>query len=86
MFDIFVDWPKKANFILYYRTLEFVDPVPFLRINRKIKYSKPKLQKNVPANNCHHKVIYKYVSVMPILLFGSKTLIKLLMIALLIVS
>ena len=39
MFDIFV---QKQNFVLanisfmYYRTLEFVDPVPLLHTNRKI--------------------------------------------------
>jgi hypothetical protein len=43
---------------MYYRTLEYADTVPFPYINRKIEYSqnafyKPKLQKNVHANNCH---------------------------------
>ena len=40
MFDISADWPKNAvpaNIsYLHYRKLEFVDPLPFPRINRKI--------------------------------------------------
>ena len=58
MFDISVDWPNNTKFCtrnhqLYalqsYRTLEFVDPIPFPRRNCKIQYLqkvfKPKLQK-----------------------------------------
>ena len=43
MFDTFVDWPKMQipysqtlAIIMYYKTLEFVDPVPLLCMNRKI--------------------------------------------------
>ena len=46
---------------MHYKALEFVDPVPFSHTNhkkintRKLCF-KSKLQKNVPANNCHPKV------------------------------
>ena len=42
MFDVFADWPQTQNFVLanisfmHYGTLEFVDPVPYPRTNRKI--------------------------------------------------
>jgi hypothetical protein len=46
---------------MHYGTLEYVDPVPYPRTNRKIctrkTRSKPRSQKNVPANNCHPKVL-----------------------------
>ena len=62
MSDTFADWPKNAKFCTHEqlairKTLEHIDPVyvPFPSIitkfsPRKTKYSKPKSQKNVPAN------------------------------------
>ena len=41
IFDISADWPKSVKFVLanisymHYRTLEFVDPVPFLHTDCK---------------------------------------------------
>ena len=46
--------------VVYYSTLNCINPLPFLRkiakfSTRKLSF-KPKSQKNVPANNCHLKV------------------------------
>ena len=44
--------------IIIIRTLEFVDPVPFPLITFKFtKLNKPKIAENVPASNCHPKVV-----------------------------
>jgi hypothetical protein len=65
----FVDWSKNAKqfvpanisyMYMHYRSLEYVNPVPFLpqiaKFSTRETHFKPKSQKNVPVNNRHLKV------------------------------
>ena len=42
--------------MIHYRALEFVDPVPFSHTNLR-NCVQAKIEENVPANNCHPKVV-----------------------------
>ena len=57
MLDISVEWPKMQNFVLSKVSIGFVNPLPHPHTNHSKSVIKPlKLQKNVPASNCHPNV------------------------------